>query len=443
MKEKHDSRDSKRGDFYQAIVAIEYAIGKDLSNFEYLTIEHEGDVSFDNKTQIEVKHHKNKTSLADTAEDFWKTLYNWINQKATFNKLILHTTEHFSTNRKAFLKNWNKSNNEDKYKIIHRIRFKHNLDKITNFKVFDRNIEILTQCDIKQTTIENLKQFQKKTYNKNDFVVLLNDLQIIDTEKDIIIKECKDTSATKYKTWNYQRYIQKVSKNKLIRILDKINIKTQQPIDTELIAELMTYPFFKSIPCKAEDLEEIISVRIAGMIQSKVVGEKKWQITNKQFYAIIQSAAKDFYNDNYKPIFDKYLTENAPDTVGNEYKNKNFVKELGLIKCFEDEISEAIVDNWKTNTLLGEETKKDPMYFDTDYLPYRNEFVLRKVRNKKREYERQDIEIENLKNSLSFYRKAKELPIENYKSIKSYPYFEHGTMQNLVEDNNIKFSWII
>ncbi len=319
MKEKHDSRDSNRGNFYQAIVAIKYAIGKDLSNFENLTIEHEGDVSFDKKIQIEVKHHKNKKSLADTSEDFWKTLYNWINQKSNFNKLILHTTEHFSTNRNAYLKKWNKSSNEERYKIIHRIKFKHNFDKVEKFKIFDRNIEILTQCDIKQTTLENLKSFQKKSYSKDKFIELLNDLKIIDKEKYIILNECKDTSATKYKTWNYQRYIQKVSKDKLIKILNKINIETQQPIDTELIKELMTYPFFKSIPCKPEDLEEIISVRIAGMIQSKVIGEKKWQISNKQFYAIIHSAAKDFYNDNYKPIFDRYLTENAPDSVEKEY----------------------------------------------------------------------------------------------------------------------------
>ncbi len=83
------------------------------------------------------------------------------------------------------------------------------------------------------------------------------------------------------------------------------------------------------------------------------------------------------------------------------------------------------------------------MYFETDYLPYRNEFVLKKVRNKKREYEKKEVETENFKNSLSFYRKSKELSIGDYRSIKSYPYFEHGTMQNLVEDNNVKFSWII
>lgn len=44
--------------------------------------------------------------------------------------------------------------------------------------------------------------------------------------------------------------------------------------------------------------------------------------------------------------------------------------------------------------------------------------------------------------SLYFYRKAKDSNVGSYKSIPDHPYFKHGTMQIIVEDDTLKFSWL-
>lgn len=45
-------------------------------------------------------------------------------------------------------------------------------------------------------------------------------------------------------------------------------------------------------------------------------------------------------------------------------------------------------------------------------------------------------------NSRYFYRKAKDLNVGSFNSIPDFPYFKHGTMQIIVEDDNLKFSWL-
>lgn len=54
-KQKNDDKEGIRGVAYQCLVAVKYAL--ELEHFNLLTIEHEGDVTFDSKLQIEVKHH--------------------------------------------------------------------------------------------------------------------------------------------------------------------------------------------------------------------------------------------------------------------------------------------------------------------------------------------------------------------------------------------------
>ncbi len=93
-KNSNDNSEKEKGFYYQALVAIKYGLEND---FEKLIIEHKGDVTFDNKIQIEVKHHIDKKSLADASPEFWNTLYNWVkNNGKSYEQLILHTRLAFS-----------------------------------------------------------------------------------------------------------------------------------------------------------------------------------------------------------------------------------------------------------------------------------------------------------------------------------------------------------
>lgn len=443
----HDSRDSKRGDFYQTLVALKYALSeKELFNFKTLTIEHHGDVSFDNIYQIETKHHKSTNSLGDTNEEFWKTLYNWLKQDLVFEKLILHTTSHFPTRTQSLLRKWNKSTIEEKNNIIKKIKFDYSLDKIKNYKITEKNIEILKNLGIKDNTIELVAKAVKEIKKKCDstiFNTLLNELQIEQSEKEILLKECKDTASSNFKIWNYSRYVKSCSISKLENILAKTIIKEKQANDTNTIKEISEFPIFIGA-CKSEgDFDTLIREKIAGPIASKVVGDKKWDTNKKQFYNIINDAKSLFHNEKYKPIFDKYLKE-KPSTAEFELNaQKKFVTELGRIKCEKHELKDAIVDYWKTNSLIGEELDLNPFFTDDEYKPYKEEIIYKKVRNKKLMIPKSESRTTNLDNSLLFYRQAKDMEFQDSKNIRSFQYFTHGTLHNIVEDNTNDFNWMI
>jgi hypothetical protein len=445
-KDINDNREGQRGDFYQILVAIKYVLfNEELNNFKKLTIEHNGDVSFDNKFQIETKHHTTLNSLSDTSEDFWKTLSNWIRQEENFEQLILFTTSHFPQKGKSNLKKWNKSNPNDRLELLKNILFPFKLESINKYKIADRTIEILKNCKIEDTIIEHLKQFKNKSYSKIDFEEIIQKIQKTDNEKDILLRECRDTSNVQYKVWNYSRFVKSFDEKKLLEIISKIEIHVEQPIDTELINQISKHMIFNIVPFK-DDLgcNYLINDRLAGSVYSKVSGEKKWEISKEDFFTTIQSIVADFFKERYSPIFDKYLKETPSDNDLVSLKEKKFVEELKRINCQEDEVDEALIDYWKTITLLAEESDKNPLYCELEYKPYKKNIVAPKLINKKRLFasELNDTE-KSLVQSLKFYRSAKELELQDHKTIQSLPYFKHGTMQDIVEDGTINFNWII
>ncbi len=149
-----------------------------------------------------------------------------------------------------------------------------------------------------------------------------------------------------------------------------------------------------------------------------------------------------FYKENYRPIFDKYLSKEPSDKQLSYNSEKCFLKELKQINCEPDEIKDATVDYWKTNTLIAEELNSNPLFVEEEYVPYKENIVKPRIVNNKRKYNGNGSEQENLKVSLRFYRDAKDICFSDYLGIRSLPYFTHGTMNNIVEDDN-DFNWII
>ncbi len=440
----HDSRDSKRGDFYQSLVAIYYAVSKpELFKFVKLVIEHEGDVSFDNLVQIETKHHKSANSISDTSEDFWKTLYNWLNQKTNFQRLILHTTSHFPTKGTTLLKNWNKSSVDGRIEILNKIDFGYKLTDFSNYRFSKNNLEIIQNLNITSETIDSLSISKNVCYSKDDIEKILNNSTLSESDVMLILKECKDTSNSKYKIWNYSRFVKSCNDVRLRSIISKITIESSQKNDDETIREISLSPTFKGV-CKSQnDFDILIREKLAGAIASKVVGEKRWEIASNEFYSILNEAKARFYKDNYRPIFDKYLLKEPTEEQLELNSEKRFLKELIHINCAPDEIKEATVNYWKTNTLIIEELDSNPLFVNEEYVPYKEKIVRPKIVNNKRKHTPTNDKEENKRLSLRFYRDAKDLTFPDYLGIRSLPYFSHGTMNNIVEDENDDFNWII
>lgn len=95
-KEINDALSQKLGDVFQQYVAtLDFFRIKDVNK---ITLEKHGDITIytSSKTiQKEVKHHITSDRLTNKDIDFWKTLYNWLQEydkSLTYNDLVLYTT---------------------------------------------------------------------------------------------------------------------------------------------------------------------------------------------------------------------------------------------------------------------------------------------------------------------------------------------------------------
>lgn len=438
----HDSRDSKKGDFYQSLVAMKYAFEKEQQEFKTLTIEHKGDVSFDNSLHIETKHHITAKAMADTSEEFWKTLYNWLIQPITFDKYILHTTCHLPKGTNKLLRKFNNSNAELKLEIINKIDFGFSEDTILNYSFSKINIEIIQNLDIEVSTIETLSKI-KGEKGKSEVIKILDDLNVSEIVKSLVLNHCKCTTNNQYKVWNYSRYAKSLKPEKLLALLSKMELVVEQENDIKLIKTLAKHPTFLG-KCKTiEDIKYVIRDRVAGAIAAKVADEGKWEHSSFQFYNIISDALSKFFNENYRPSFEKYLKKNPTNEEIKKYSGTKFIDELNNVECKDSEIKIALVDFWKTTMVLDEELNINPTFVEEEYEPYKDGIVYKKLTDKKIRLEKHLDNTINISNSRNFYRDAKEMNFQSTGKINSLPYFSHGTMHNIVEDKSNDFKWLI
>jgi len=74
-KERNDNSLNFKGLHFQLAAALYYISVKQNIKYKKI-IEHKGDITFDDKIQIEAKHKKSCTTLGDNSIDFWNTLNN-------------------------------------------------------------------------------------------------------------------------------------------------------------------------------------------------------------------------------------------------------------------------------------------------------------------------------------------------------------------------------
>lgn len=117
-KKKQDATDQVVGYFYQYWFAVSECLNLQGGS---LVVENLGDITLLNdnseiEKQYEIKFHESNKSLSDRSIDFWKTIYNWMNNYDISSKcenLILHTTSPIS--KKSIFFDWNLQSNEEKY----------------------------------------------------------------------------------------------------------------------------------------------------------------------------------------------------------------------------------------------------------------------------------------------------------------------------------------
>jgi hypothetical protein len=99
----------------------------ELRQGQKLLIEELGDITIENKQQIEVKQYSDKDNLTDGHHNFWNTLRNWIDDEKKFDhtlytSLVLHTTQKFGP--KTTISEWNDLDPDKRLRLLSHINEK-------------------------------------------------------------------------------------------------------------------------------------------------------------------------------------------------------------------------------------------------------------------------------------------------------------------------------
>lgn len=168
---RNDASSSIDGIVYQFYIALKYAF--ELPENRKLLIEKFGDVTLENKSQIEVKKYQD--NLTDTHENLWNTLLNWLDVKfdiELFETLILLTTQ--SIGERSALKEWNLKNVDQKLKILEGIYDKYTQKKKKDLLKFEL-IKNILKAENRTKLKDILEKFIIVSSNPDD-VELYNQL---------------------------------------------------------------------------------------------------------------------------------------------------------------------------------------------------------------------------------------------------------------------------
>ncbi|QHI77383.1 hypothetical protein [Serratia sp. NGAS9] len=144
---------------YQKLLALESCLN--AKENETIWIECYGDIANSDKS-TEVKHHLSRGILNDAHIDFWKTLYNLLNEYKilyNFNRFELLTTSEI--NSSSIFLNWNDISKEDKLNKIASVSPNKTISKYYDF-VFKHNREELLSVLEKLTIIGSQPTIDEK-----------------------------------------------------------------------------------------------------------------------------------------------------------------------------------------------------------------------------------------------------------------------------------------
>jgi hypothetical protein len=233
MNKRNVSTDATKkiiGTEYQKLIALEHYFQAGVNEIIYL--ECLGDVA-NNDISTEVKYHEGKTYLSDCHIDFWKTLYNWVNERdlySQFHRLILHTTANI--NETSIFNNWDKKKIEERFDSL-------------------KNVDVI--------------KGRKKKNNE-------------DNSEKIIKKYYDDIFA--------------INKDELFLILEKVQLKTSQVNAKEKWEELKRHGMMRAIDESLSDA--MLEMLVGHVTHFAIENSNKWHINRNDFDCYFRIVASMF-----------------------------------------------------------------------------------------------------------------------------------------------------
>lgn len=316
-KKKQDATDKVVGYFYQYWFAVSECLNLQGGS---LVVENLGDITLLNdnseiEKQYEIKFHEGDKSLSDRNIDFWKTIYNWINNYDISSKcenLILHTTSTIS--KTSIFYSWNVCSKEEKY---------------------SRMLQIYKEDNERSKETMRAKYYET-IFAKENLSKLLSilDKQIIETQSDgfdFVEKKIMMASMLQVFSEPQKKMISNLLYANLISIPIIKNNQNWSISYTELqklINQLMEKMNFGGLPV----IEDIFNDKNPSIEESELYKEKKFikEIQKIEYEDQIETAIRDYFkaNINLDSYFKDYVSFEGEYNI---YK-KNLSEKINNLK---------------------------------------------------------------------------------------------------------------
>lgn len=321
----HDATASTKGTIYQLCVAVQKCY--EMGGGQKVLIESQGDVTIPDNQQVETKLYSDY--LTDNHNNFWKTLYNWMQDSfnvTPYTSLILYTTQQFG--EQATISKWNNVTPKNRLKILETIyrqaeeRESERQKKASDTKPKTPNVLLLQRFILEKSRRDKLNQVIER----------------------FVIEACSPTLPELH-TLIKQRYIWGILEGKKDDFLNALIGFITQPQATKTQSWEITYDCFDK---KIGDLNNLYC-RDTKAFPRKYFDDAKLpdphQVNAHRDHAFVQK----IQDIEYLPAIPKAVRDylGAVQTVNDEFKNyevppsrtENYANEL--VEIFEAHYSIA------------------------------------------------------------------------------------------------------
>lgn len=261
-------------------------------------------------------------------------------------------------------------------------------------------------------------------------------------EKILLLKSIGNVRQKKEET--FRNYYDKIfnqtlyDENKLSDILRRFTIESSQTQIVGISGEFSC--FIGYIPEKNRD--SYIGALLGRVLALVKEPPHRWEVTRKEFDAILQQEAPAYINPLQVPLPVDYAEMDVPEQNAKSLLQKHFVEEIKKIK-YDTQIPDAISDYWKAEMTIMR-------YFKNDFLYLRSLPEYKNGLEKKLKYTKEGKVIEagaldrdeQIKHSKLMYTNVMAWDAKDFGSIiRNQEYFQRGIIHTIVDDK--KFSWDI
>lgn len=230
------------------------------------------------------------------------------------------------------------------------------------------------------------------------------------------------------------------NEGRLLEILEKFTIKAARKDIIGISDEFSQY--IGHIPKANRD--QFIGALLGQIMYLVREYPHKWELTRSDFESFLQKESAAYGISASEPLPNAYALQTVPEAVGNQLKDKPFVKAINDID-YREVVPDAISDYWKMGMTVATFFQNDLSY--TSSIQLYKENLRKKLSISKRQTSRKIQSESNTQEarvaaSKDLYDQVMLWDAADFGSIvKNQDFFQHGVIHDIVD--NCEFEWKI